>query len=130
MDPQYDNFMKIVTILLLSVLCLAPETMKAMDSPSNNDSIVYVWDFSVNDSSIKDIGSMLTDDFETELINSGLYTVLERRHYNRVLSHRNLENRIANIQTLPPASKDSLKANKAGVVIFWVRSYRDLSKAR
>ena len=118
MDPQYDNFMKIVTILLLSVLCLAPETMKAMDSPSNNDSIVYVWDFSVNDSSIKDIGSMLTDDFETELINSGLYTVLERRHYNRVLSHRNLENRIANIQTLPPASKDSLKANKAGVVIF------------
>ncbi|WP_176801340.1 hypothetical protein [Kriegella aquimaris] len=111
--------MKIVTsIILICVFCLTSKTAIAMNQPDNNDSIVYVWDFSVKDTSLKDIGSMLTDDFETELINSGLYTVLERRHYNRVLSHRNLENRIANIQNLSTASKDSLKANKAGVVIF------------
>ncbi len=120
MNPQYDNFMKIVTrtLLIICFLCLIPKNVNALNQSNNNDSIVYVWDFRVSDASIKEIGSMLTDDFETELINSSLYTVLERRHYNRVLSHRNLENRIANIQTLPSASKDSLKANKAGVVIF------------
>ncbi|WP_149274915.1 hypothetical protein [Pareuzebyella sediminis] len=85
---------------------------------ASNDSIVYVWDFSVSDPSIREIGTMLTNDFETELINSGLYTVLERRRYNRVLAHQNLENKIADIQNLPAASIDSLKANRAGVVIF------------
>jgi len=83
-----------------------------------NDSIVYVWDFSVNDSSIKKIGNMLTNDFETELINSGLYTVLERRRYNRVLAHQNLENQIGEVQSLPAASMDTLRAIKAGAVIF------------
>ncbi len=85
---------------------------------TNNDSIVYVWDFSVSDASIKEIGEMLTNDFETELINSGLYTVLERRRYNRVLAHQNLEKKIADVQNLSSSSIDSLKANRAGTVIF------------
>lgn len=85
---------------------------------TNNDSIVYVWDFSVSDASIKNIGDMLTNDFETELINSGLYTVLERRRYNRVLAHQNLEKRIADVQNLSSSSIDSLKAYRAGTVIF------------
>lgn len=84
----------------------------------SNDSIVYVWDFGVSDPSIKKIGAMLTNDFETELINSGLYTVLERRRYNRVLAHQNLESQIRGVQNLPTASVDSLKAISAGTVIF------------
>lgn len=100
-----------VLILCFSLKCLALPTVR-------NDSIVYVWDFSVSDSSIKEIGTMLTNDFETELINSGLYTVLERRRYNRVLAHQNLEKKIADIQNLPSAAMDTLKANRAGVVIF------------
>ena len=87
-------------------------------TPSKNDSIVYVWDFGVSDSSIKEIAIMLTNDFETELINSGLYTVLERRRYNRVLAHQNLESKIADMKNMPPSAIDTLKANRAGVVIF------------
>ena len=98
-------------MLCFSLKCLALPTVR-------NDSIVYVWDFSVSDASIKEIGTMLTNDFETELINSGLYTVLERRRYNRVLAHQNLEKKIAEIQNLPSSSIDSLKANRAGTVIF------------
>lgn len=99
--------------------CMLVGKIWAIDLPmANNDSIVYVWDFSVSDPSIKEIGTMLTNDFETELINSGLYTVLERRRYNRVLAHQNLEKKVADIKNLPSASIDTLKANRAGVVIF------------
>ncbi|TMM58023.1 hypothetical protein FEE95_00940 [Maribacter algarum] len=85
---------------------------------STNDSIVYVWDFSVSDDSIRKIGNQLTNDFETELINSGLYTVLERRRYNRVMAHKNMETEMAEIRSLPLASLDSLRAFQAEVVIF------------
>lgn len=100
-----------VLILFFSLKGLALPTVR-------NDSIVYVWDFSVSDSSIKEIGTMLTNDFETELINSGLYTVLERRRYNRVLAHQDLEKKIADMSNMPSAAIDSLRANRAEVVIF------------
>lgn len=101
------------------MLNMVPTVASSMWSDlAKNDSIVYVWDFSVSDTSIKKIGVQLTNDFETELINSGLYTVLERRRYNRVLAHQNLEKKIAEIQNLSDASIDSLKAIRAGAVIF------------
>ncbi len=100
-------------------LIAIPSKGKAMVPPSNsNDSIVYVWDFSVSEPALKPIATMLTNDFETELINSGLYTVLERRRYNRVLAHQNLQREVRDIANIPSASKDSLAANMAGVVIF------------
>jgi len=106
-------------ILFAIIFLMLPGILRPMaETVSQNDSIVYVWDFSVSDTSIREIGNMLTNDFETELINSGLYTVLERRRYNRVLAHRDQENKITDIQKLPATSMDSLKAIKAGVVIF------------
>ncbi len=103
----------------LMVILMLSFTGKSVASQFvNNDSIVYVWDFGVKDASLREIGTMLTNDFETELINSGLYTVLERRRYSRVLAHQNMENKISEIQNLPTASMDSLKAIRAGVVIF------------
>lgn len=110
---KYRRLRILIGIFILGV------SLKSMAFPLvSNDSIVYVWDFNVSDSSIKEIGTMLTNDFETELINSGLYTVLERRRYNRVLAHQNLEKKIADIQHLSSSSIDSLRANRAGVVIF------------
>lgn len=101
------------------LLLVMPMKVLSMCNVSvTNDSIVYVWDFSVSDSSIKKIGTMLTNDFETELINSSLYTVLERRRYNRVLAHQNLEIQIGDVQNLPTSSVDSLRAIRAGAVIF------------
>jgi len=108
-----------IRFLIAILIGILPVRAQSVASPVvNNDSIVYVWDFSVSDPSIKKIGSMLTNDFETELINSGLYTVLERRRFNRVLAQQNLEAKIAEIQNLPTVSMDSLKAIRAGVVIF------------
>lgn len=119
MNPQATNFVNITAYILIGIICLLPETIHASVLPDiNNDSVVYVWDFSVNDPSIKEFGKMLTDDFETELINSGLYTVLERRRFNRLQSHVNLESRIANVQSLSTTSLDSLKAVQAGAVFF------------
>lgn len=112
--------MKYVFPLVLSCLLFVPpcEAKNSAKVLVANDSVVYVWDFTVSGPSIKKIGNQLTNDFETELINSGLYTVLERRRYHRVLAHQNLENEIADIQNLSATSIDSLKAIKAGVVIF------------
>ncbi|NNE76665.1 MAG: hypothetical protein HKN31_06280 [Pricia sp.] len=107
----------VILIFIFGILC-SGKSYALFPSLSNNDSIVYVWDFTVSNGSIKEIGAMLTNDFETELINSGLYTVLERRRYNRVLAHQDLEKKIADIQNVPSASMDSLRANRAEVVIF------------
>lgn len=79
---------------------------------------LYVWDFSVSNPELKRIGDMLTNDFETELIGLGWYTVLERRKYNRVQAHLDMENRISDFNNLSTASKDSLRKIRAGVVIF------------
>lgn len=109
------GFPLVLSCLLFVLPCEAKNTTEFRIA---NDSVVYVWDFTVSGPSIKKIGNQLTNDFETELINSGLYTVLERRRYHRVLAHQNLENEIADVQNLSATSIDSLKAIKAGVVIF------------
>ncbi|GGW37084.1 hypothetical protein [Arenibacter certesii] len=110
----------IVLVFFTGFLIIAlSNKAQAIVPPLNiNDSIVYVWDFSVSDVALKPIATMLTNDFETELINSGLYTVLERRRFNRVLAHQNLGKEISDVKKIPIASKDSLEANRAGVVIF------------
>ncbi|GAB3659672.1 hypothetical protein GCM10028791_33160 [Echinicola sediminis] len=100
----------IFTLLFGSGYARSPE--------QTGDSVVYVWDFAVSHPEVKTIGQMLTDDFETELIGAGLYTVLERRNYNRVIAHRDLEKRISEVNNISAASLDSLKAVKADVVIF------------
>lgn len=105
--------------IILIVLLISYGTARATTySEILNDSVVYVWDFKVSDASLKEIGNTLTNDFETELIKSGLYTVLERRRYNRVLAHREMENQINEIQKLSESAMDSLRSVKAGAVIF------------
>ena len=83
-----------------------------------NDSIVYVWDFSVNNAEMREVALMLTSDFETELIQSNLYTVLQRRRYDKVLAHQKMEDRISGVDGLSKQSKDSLQAIKAQIVVF------------
>ncbi len=113
---QFDNCMQFLIVLLLGI---SPYSGHSLATPAaDNDSVVYVWDFSVSDPTLKTVAGMLTNDFETELINSGLYTVLERRRFNRVLAQQDLQDKIAEIQNLPAVSMDSLKAIRAGVVIF------------
>ena len=111
-------------MLLLLLGCISPFNARPMDiTITHNNSIVYVWDFNVSHDSLRARAADLTEDFETELIRSGLYTVLERRKYNRVLAHQSMEVRISGIQNLSTASKDSLKAIRADIVIFGELKY-------
>ncbi len=113
---QLNKCLHFLMVLIIGISADAAHALAI--NAADNDSVVYVWDFSVSDPSLKKIGSMLTNDFETELINSDLYTVLERRRFNRVMAQQDLELKIAEIQNLPAVSMDSLKAIRAGVVIF------------
>ena len=87
---------------------------------SLNDSIVYVWDFSVEDPKDRDLAAQLTEDFETELIKYEYYKVLERRQYNRIAMHRNMEDNIAAIESLSQEAKDKLIEERADMVIFGI----------
>lgn len=112
--------MKYIVPVLLGILLTAlPVGVSGKTQPGiHNDSVVYVWNFSVSDPSIDYIGEAITSDFETELINSGFYTVLERRRYDRVLTHQKMENRVARIENLSQQVKDSLVAINAAAVFF------------
>ena len=98
---------------VIALLLLMSNTFYA-----NNDSIVYVWDFGVNKSEIREIGKWLTEDFETELIQSNRYLVLERRKYNQIVMQRGMQARISGIESIPEESKEKLLEKQAGVVVF------------
>lgn len=83
-----------------------------------SDSLVYVWEFSTEDSSIIDLPARLTEEFETALTQvEGLF-VLERRRYDRLVAHRANEKAIMKIEEIPQSTLDSLKSLKASIVIF------------
>ncbi|NAS13188.1 hypothetical protein [Poritiphilus flavus] len=111
MQKRPNNcFRDLLTVFLVLLL--------TTDVLSQKKDSLYVWDFTVSHPELKRIGEMLTNDFETELIGLGWYTVLERRKYNRVQAHLDMENRISDFNNLSTASKDSLRKIRAGVVIF------------
>ena len=102
------------SLMILILLVAVPGLAKM----GLNDSIVYVWDFSVHDAKDRDLAAQLTEDFETELIRSDYYMVLERRQYNRIAMHRNMEDNIAAIENLSQEAKDKLIEERADMVIF------------
>ena len=79
---------------------------------------VYVWDFSVSNDSLKKFGTSFTNDFESQLVNLEKYVVLERRRYDRIMAHQDMEDQISDIRNMSSTSKDSLAANKADAVFF------------
>ncbi|MBD8490956.1 hypothetical protein IFO69_19540 [Echinicola sp. CAU 1574] len=109
---------KISWILLCLIICNFGINGALAKTSNMADSVVYVWDFAVSDAEMEDIGVLFTEDFETELISYGIYTVLERRNYNRVIAHRDMEKRISAMNTVSEASRDSLRAVSADAVAF------------
>ncbi|MFD1614001.1 hypothetical protein [Gelatiniphilus marinus] len=100
--------------IMLFVLTQLVVTVQAQNSKTN----VYVWDFKTNQETIKKFAEKFTDDFETELIKLDQYSVLQRRNYNLVLVHRNMENEISNIKNLPAETLNKLTTIKAKMVVF------------
>ncbi|MBT8184160.1 MAG: hypothetical protein KJN76_04925 [Eudoraea sp.] len=84
---------------------------------------VYVWDFSVSHDSLNRFGTSFTNDFESQLVNLEKYVVLERRRYDRIMAHQDMENQISDIRNISSQSKENLTANKADAVFFGTLIY-------
>lgn len=100
--------------LILSVLGIISPIL----AQPNDKLHVYVWDFSVSNDSLTTFGTSFTNDFESQLVNLEKYIVLERRRYDRIMAHQDMENQITDIRDMSSTSKDSLKVNKADAVFF------------
>ena len=107
-----------IHIKILGLIFLILVQMITSVQVQNSKTNVYVWDFKTNDDTIKKYAEKYTDDFETELIKLGKYTVLQRRNHNLVLEHRNMENTISNVKNLPTETVNKLKTISAKIVIF------------
>ncbi len=93
-------------------------TMAPIIAQPNDKLHVYVWDFSVSNDSLNTFGTSFTNDFESQLVNLEKYVVLERRRYDRIMAHQDMENQISDIRNISSPSKDSLAANRADAVFF------------
>ena len=105
-------------ILLFEILHFLLFTTFFSLQAKNSDSLVYVWDFTSQDSTMDDIVDKLTVEFEEALIKKGCYVVLERRKYDRLISQKDNERSILNIEGISSTTLDSLKFYKAALVIF------------
>ena len=79
---------------------------------------VYVWDFNVSNDSLTKFGTSFTNDFESQLVNLEKFVVLERRRFDRIMAHQDMENQISDIRNMSSNSKDNLVANRADAVFF------------
>lgn len=86
---------------------------------------VYVWDFSVSDVSLNSFGASFRNDFESQLVNLEKYVVLERRRFDRIMAHQDMENQISDIRNMSSKSKENLTANRADAVFFGTLNFDD-----
>lgn len=91
---------------------------------------VYVWEFSTQhtEEDSKKLANLLTNDFETELIQSGFYTVLEIRELSRLEEQRTLQELIFNIGELSENERHQLEGQLAEAVFFGKLIYDEHSK--
>ena len=103
----------ISTILILIVISATP-----LISQSPETWKVYVWDFMTRERERNAITANFTEEFEEALIQAKKCKVFDRRNYDRLLSQKDAEKAILNIQGISAISLDSLKAHQANVVVF------------
>jgi hypothetical protein len=102
-------------LLLLSVFI---EITISSQASSSQKFIVYAWEFTTSNNEINSLTKSFTNEFEEELIQSKIFTVLERRNFNKLLSHKDNERAILKIEDIPTNTLDSLKFKQANSVIF------------
>lgn len=91
---------------------------------------VYVWEFSVQHTKedARKLANLLTNDFETELTQSGFYEVLEIRERSRLNEQRALQQLIFNVNELSEEERNQLKDKRAEAVFFGKLIYNEESK--
>ncbi len=95
------------TVISLFFISGILSTMAPIIAQPNEKLHVYVWDFGVSNDSLNTFGTSFTNDFESQLVNLEKYVVLERRRYDRIMAHQDMENQISDIRNISSPSKDS-----------------------
>ena len=103
----------------------------ALSQPPEATSLsVYVWEFAAQN--VKEDArhqvDLLTNDFETEMTQSGLYEVLEIRERSRLDEQRALQDIIFNIEELSEADRQTLQEKQAEAVFFGKLIYNERSR--
>jgi hypothetical protein len=108
----------------LIALLLVSWARLGFGQPVVNDELptlsVYVWEFSAQhtEDDAKKLANLLTNDFETELSQSGFYVVLEIRERGRLNEQRALQELIFNVSELSEEERNQLKDKQAEAVFF------------
>jgi hypothetical protein len=117
----------LISLLLVSWVLLGFGQATSLEEAKQR---VYVWEFSTQDTgkATKKLAHQLTNDFETELIQSGFYEVLEIREFSRLEEHRDLQRLIFNLHELSEEERHQLYDQKAEAVFFGKLIHDESSK--
>ncbi|MCB9264790.1 MAG: hypothetical protein H6558_07190 [Lewinellaceae bacterium] len=80
--------------------------------------VVYVWDFSTHNTDMAMVANRLTEEFETEVTNSGFYRLIEVRELSRVREQIELQKLINDVAELSVGQKGQLQQYQAEAVFF------------
>lgn len=109
-----NDFLTLISVLfLLAMGIIAP--IQAQDDKKLK---VYVKNFTYNNVILERISENLTSEFETELVKSGIYEVLERNRFDRLKKAMETEKKINDVRGIDSAAIDSLKAYNAEALFF------------
>lgn len=110
-------YSKIVIVSILYILLLI--TPIHSFAQSLNDLTVYVWDFRTNDEQgDQDLAYKLTQEFEEKLIQTGCFTVIDRRNRDAIGAHQQLEKEIRGVEEFSLEDQEFFAELKADAVIF------------
>lgn len=118
----------LIPLFIISSLTLVDGQPPEQEKPFHLN--VYVWEFATQhaEGDAKKIANLLTNDFETELTQSGFYEVLEIRERSRLDEQRALQQLIFNVDELSEEERHQLEDKRAEAVFFGKLIYNEQSK--
>lgn len=110
--PPVRTIRKSYLIILLSLVvstagAIPPDSIRC-----------YVWDFTTRNGLRNLITQRFTNEFEEKLAQKGFCTVLERRNFARLISHKDNEKAVQRLDGISQTTLDTLKAYDANTVVF------------
>ena len=101
--------MKLRRMLLLAGMLSFASMMAFTQGQEVKQQTVYVWDFSTQNTDMAMVANRLTEEFETEVTNSGFYRLIEVRELSRVREQIELQKLINDVAELSAGQKGQLQ---------------------
>lgn len=116
-----------ITLIFILAAQLGFAQPAAEESPKLR---VYVWEFATQymDKEAKILANLITNDFETEVSQSGLYELIEIRELADLREHRDLQKLIYDIDELTEEEGGHLKNKRAEAVFFGKLIYQETTQ--